>query len=135
MSKRYSLSTTVSFRTLLTPMIMLNLLMYNKYRLAHFITPATHPILHPCLLSWPYLLHYLLFQFPLKKKGLHYSLPVLRLWKNYSSPKLIMLPMFSTEYWKSWIIIFFCISSENNSLWSHLLLVLHSPLLKSGKCI
>ena len=39
-----------------------------QYRLAHFITPPHPPLLHPCLLSQPYLLHYLLFHFSAKKK-------------------------------------------------------------------
>ena len=30
--------------------------------------------------------------------------------------------------------LFFCLCSQDNTVWPHLLLVLYSPLLKSGKC-
>ena len=65
--------------------------------------PPTHPVLHPCLLSWPYLLHYLLFHFPLKKKA--YTTVYRYSVCGKITVVKIMLPMFSTEYWKSWIII------------------------------
>ena len=70
-------------------MIMLNLLMYNKYRLAHFINPPPPPPNPPRTSSLPLILTLFIalssLPFSAEKKGLHYSLPVLRLWKNYSS--------------------------------------------------